>query len=729
MQSTDGPILEFAQDRLGYTSFAHTLASGILGRRDVADGYIIGVEARWGMGKTSAINLTLAAIEEAQKNTNLDERIVAVRISIWPTSGSEVLAKSYLQQLEAALKANFEFRSASQYKRQIGKFVKKATNAIEAGSSGVAILSGAGAPAAGIVGKLSGAFTSIFGSFLDPESIEKVTSDLRGDLLKIKGQLLVIIDDLDRLHPDEVRQLLTLVKTFGDLPRVTHLLLYDRQIVDDALASAMRTQSQGPTYLEKIVQLSVALPVVPHWRLLDLLRARLSVISESFDQSGLNDIWRKELRDFLVTPRDIIRLVNALAVGWPSIADHANLLDFLCLESVRLTEQGAWRAIRDMRFELVGRSDRIRPSNNLNIGGIVLLADESRRTSLQAMIERLFPQSGPRGGLYVNLGDLRLRRSVGCPEYVDVYFQLQPGSALGASEINEFLAHIDDDSEIRRMILGLYFDRNKLRAILNGLNDAVKVIAGARTEKLFSVLLDIGDELLARSFNDPPISYDQDVLTDLDSLLWSLLSNIPPDHRERTVISAINNSKSMTIPAVIWQRLALKAGILPESSQARSLETLLPDQESINRVGAVLTQHLRAAHQNGDARIFEAPLLGWVLKIWAQAGDGSGASAAAKSFIDVDHSLVSIVDSEMGLSFSGKGAERKLRSEPEVPGVAGRVLAERVKARLADPNFLSRVFPLEQQVNFRAIAETFEKLASEQMSGWTEAPWEIRVPS
>jgi hypothetical protein len=123
------------------------------------------------------------------------------------------------------------------------------------------------------------------------------------------------------------------------------------------------------------------------------------------------------------------------------------------------------------------------------------------------------------------------------------------------------------------------------------------------------------------------------------------------------------------------------------------------------------------------------PLLGWVLKIWAQAGDGSGASVAAKSFLDVDHSLVSIIDSEMTLSFSGNGAQRRISSEPEVPGVAGRALAEQVKARLADPNFLSRVFPLEQQMNFRAIAETFEKLASEQMSSWTDAPWEIRVPS
>jgi hypothetical protein len=57
LQLTESPKISFAQDRLGYTLFARALAAGIMGWRDVADGYVIGLEVRWGMGKTSAINL------------------------------------------------------------------------------------------------------------------------------------------------------------------------------------------------------------------------------------------------------------------------------------------------------------------------------------------------------------------------------------------------------------------------------------------------------------------------------------------------------------------------------------------------------------------------------------------------------------------------------------------------------------------------------------------------
>lgn len=725
MQSTDAPIDQFAQDRLGYAPFARTLATGILGRKDLSEGYVIGVEARWGMGKTSAVNLVLAAIEAAQENVDAQEKTVVVRISIWPTSGADVLARSYLQQLEAALKANFEVRTGTKYRRQIGKFAKKATSAIEAGSSGVAILTGAAAPAAGLIGKVTGALVGGFAGWLDPDSAEKVTNELRGELKKIKGQLLVIIDDLDRLHPDEMRQLLTLVKTFGDLPRVTHLLLYDRQIVDDALASAMKSHSQGPTYLEKIVQLSIALPVVPHWRLLDLLRSRLAIVSEKFDEGQLSEIWRNELHDLLGTPRDIIRLVNALSVAWPAISDHADLLDFICLESVRLAEQNVWKAIRDDRYELVGRPDRFRPGTKFSASSIVTQGREWRRASLLTMLGRLFPQSGPRvSGAYVNLGDLRRRRSVGSPEYVDVYFQLQPGNALGASEISEFLDKIDDEVELRAMLMALESDRNKLRSILNGLTDAVEALQ-LSPEMLLIVVLDIGDDLLNRAFPTPPIAYDQDILSDLDSLLWVLLKKIPLDRREEVLAGAVKRAKSITVPAILWQRIALRGGLLPDIRNSGGIELELPNSDSVKRVGAAIAQHLQAAYERHDNRLFEAPLLGWVVRIWAQTGEVSLAQQAARTFVDIDHSLVLIVDSEMGLSISSDGSFRSLREEPGVPGVAGKQLFERIRERLASPDFLREVFPQEQQAIYRLIAETFEKLAAEQVDKWQESPWSV----
>ena len=92
---------------------------------------------------------------------------------------------------------------------------------------------------------------------LDTRSLETMIDDLKTHLMSIDCRILIIVDDLDRLQPDELRQTLTLVKTFGNLPNVTHLLAYDRDIVNSALETARSVLSSDerlPTFLEKIVQ-------------------------------------------------------------------------------------------------------------------------------------------------------------------------------------------------------------------------------------------------------------------------------------------------------------------------------------------------------------------------------------------------------------------------------------------------------------------------------------------
>jgi predicted KAP-like P-loop ATPase len=61
--SADSPITTRNEDALDYWPFAESLAKGLT-RRIPRDGFVVGVQARWGMGKTSAINLILQSIRE-----------------------------------------------------------------------------------------------------------------------------------------------------------------------------------------------------------------------------------------------------------------------------------------------------------------------------------------------------------------------------------------------------------------------------------------------------------------------------------------------------------------------------------------------------------------------------------------------------------------------------------------------------------------------------------------
>ncbi|CAI3952203.1 KAP-like [Commensalibacter communis] len=93
-------------------------------------------------------------------------------------------------------------------------------------------------------------------------SLEQTKRALNKALKAQKRPLLIIIDDIDRLPADEMRQVLRLVKSVADLPYVTYLLGFDRKIVERALEKD--TDHEGPQWIEKIVQGSFNLPhIIP----------------------------------------------------------------------------------------------------------------------------------------------------------------------------------------------------------------------------------------------------------------------------------------------------------------------------------------------------------------------------------------------------------------------------------------------------------------------------------
>ena len=55
----------------------------------------------------------------------------------------------------------------------------------------------------------------------------KKISDLR---------VLVVMDDLDRIQPNEMREMFRLVKGVADFPNTIYLLSFDREVVIDAIA-------------------------------------------------------------------------------------------------------------------------------------------------------------------------------------------------------------------------------------------------------------------------------------------------------------------------------------------------------------------------------------------------------------------------------------------------------------------------------------------------------------
>ena len=117
---------------------------------------------------------------------------------------------------------------------------------------------------------------------------------MKKDLQKhSKKWIVFFIDDIDRLSDEQIGLVFQLVKNIADFPRIIYVLAYDKNIVIRALNRVQ--QEQGKEYLQKVVQVPVAIPEPDLLQLRQILEARLNCmmkgrIEGSIDKQHLQDI-------------------------------------------------------------------------------------------------------------------------------------------------------------------------------------------------------------------------------------------------------------------------------------------------------------------------------------------------------------------------------------------------------------------------------------------------------
>lgn len=143
---------------------------------------------------------------------------------------------------------------------------------------------------------------------------------LRKLLLDEGRRYVIVLDDMDRLAPDEIYSILRLIRANGDLPNVTYLILADKLYLASALNTALSLDARdkicnGMAYLEKIIQDEFDLPAVNNDILMMMVLKKVANIVRDKSVQGF-DAKRADLSDVssLVTSiRDVNRLVDAFA--------------------------------------------------------------------------------------------------------------------------------------------------------------------------------------------------------------------------------------------------------------------------------------------------------------------------------------------------------------------------------------------------------------------------------
>lgn len=364
---SDRPIGHPDGDLLGLAPFAHALARSLSGMNP-RDGLTLAVEGAWGGGKSSALALAereirilelarlgavraqvealaAAALDQAWAAQEPQRLVRIVRFNPWTWSGQDNLTRAFFAELSAQI----GFRQTAWWKRSLGWVASKAKWLSDL-TGPVLLYLGITAPYA-IVGRKAADLAEALAK--DERSLEASKTALANALREADGRVIVFIDDLDRLMPGEMRAMLSLVKSLGDLPNVIYVLAYDPQVLRQGLES----ERVEPGFVAKIVQVTLTLPPPRRQDTRKLFEARLAAATDGAafaDDERWAHILSEAVEHYLRTPRDVARLANAVQVHWAAVNGEVDLADLVALTTLRLFEPKVYRLIEEENERLVG---------------------------------------------------------------------------------------------------------------------------------------------------------------------------------------------------------------------------------------------------------------------------------------------------------------------------------------------------------------------------------------
>lgn len=601
--SADRPSIDPKDDLFGHAPFASSLADSIC-RYPGSDGLVLALYGPWGSGKSTVLSYVQHFLEQRPEN----EQPVLVKFNPWWFSGQENLARAFLGQLQAVLPAK------SEKFKQLGDLLADFAE----GVGGLIDLTGVSGGAGGLIGKLLGKAKR------KPKDVPTLKDSITGILQRAGQRILVIIDDIDRLTPEETRQLFTVIKALADFPNVVYLLAFDR----DVAAQAIEQQSglPGERYLEKIIQVPFELPPVDRVALRAALSKRLDEIlgdvpEGSFDQSYWTNVYHDGIDALIQVPRDVVRFTNTLAVTYPAVRGEVNAVDFIALEALRVFLPGLYDVIRSNpdKFSGHSRDSRYdadeRTKEAFHTGWAQALPDQLQESS-KALIERIFPKTGRTGYGSDWLGEWRRNLRACHPDVFPIYFRLSiPAGAIRRSEMVALLSLAASPADFGDALVQAKEERrpdgmSKARALLERLMDHVeKDIPDAHIPAVIQALFDAGDALIDSA--DERGMFDFGNVSRASRPVYHLLKRLSSDRRADVLEAAIRAGSAVAVQS--WLLKAL------DEEVTKAQEATLLTADEVTRLKSVWLERIRVLA--GESGFMGHPELPRLLATWKHWGD------------------------------------------------------------------------------------------------------------
>lgn len=524
--SGDHPLTEPTHDTLGYSPFAYALAKSIT-KMSPQEGIVIAINGPWGAGKSTVLNFVKYHLTHDFK----DEPVIPIHFNPWWFSGREDLTRLLIGQLRASLGGK-DFKAIKNVLADFADLVSKIPD---------------------VPGKDVGA---IFAKKLRGQpDLVSLKDKIDGMLRSSNKRILVIIDDIDRLVPEEIRDLFRTIKATGNFPNVIYLLAFDTEIVIEALEHTF-THS-GHSYLEKIVQVPFSLPLIDKVALRQLFFTRLDQIlvgtnNEIFDQNYWTDLYYDALDHFINTPRDVVRLTNVLRATYPDVCNEVNPVDFVAIEVVRVYMPKLYDVVKQNINLLTGAipdrwgNDDQKHQKPIYESWLKLVPEEDAK-SAESLLSKLFPKFGYS---FTNIGfgndwlsDWRRKLRICSPDIFPIYFQFAIRSDIVSNTEMMLLLNITNKFDFNNALLAyakqmLSHGTSKCRSVLERMEDYTeKDIPISNIPIIVESFFDIGDQLL--DDGDHHVMFDIGNDMRMSRVMHQLLRRLEEPRRYEILFKAI----------------------------------------------------------------------------------------------------------------------------------------------------------------------------------------------
>ena len=353
---SDRALVDEMKDQFGFAGIAKRLAPSII-EASKGDGMVIGLEGKWGSGKTSLLNFLQAELLKERR-----EKVHTITIAPWLNGDSAPLVLSLLEPMSKLLE-EIETKNESTHKsnwfslKKKKKEVEKLSQLLKSygpqtvrKAAVVANFAGNFIPGSQFIGAILGKGADVADQLLP---IGKTPTELKQQITQKIQELdvgfVVMLDDLDRLEPEQAVEVVRLVRSVADFPKVAYLMCYDRDVLAQALEEGLKV-SNGDLFLQKVVQLTFSMPHPEPFDLRNqfLLAAKsiyLETNNTEIDGSILDDLKNTIDQEGmkLSTPREVKIALNSVRFIYPQVKDDVYFPDFCRLQLIKTTHHGLYK--------------------------------------------------------------------------------------------------------------------------------------------------------------------------------------------------------------------------------------------------------------------------------------------------------------------------------------------------------------------------------------------------